>query len=345
MEDLESKLARLPLRRPSPGLDDRVRSAKPEPTETKQLDRQLLGQSPPADGKELKMRKSMFGRIPRMLRLAASLMAAVVLVGSGWAAEKIYKKMTQLVVEREDPKRTRSEYALTLPDGSTRPMTYSEPDRETVSVSGDPAERQAAIDAVKQKRAEVKRLVAEKKYEFVKEFKESNGEKRYTYKFKLANDEEIEEDLDARLENVASWDEYIEKASEEFAKHNIEINKAIKAGRFRLIDAFTYHTQLCRDVNSGRKLRVQQVDRKNGSTIARITPDNAPEEEESWKDHLQAIREGRRELVGLDDYGIDFSYELVLDDGSKVIFGYGGHKPLAPLVDPEEWSYKALGHE
>jgi hypothetical protein len=344
MKNLESKLASLQLRRPSPGLDDRVRSAKPEQTENEQLNRQLLERSQPTDGKELKMRMSMFARVPPMMRLAASVLVAVVLVGSGWAAEKIYKKMTQLVVEFEDDKDSRIERTDTLPDGTTRSRVWMRNSSITVPVSDDPAERQIAIQEAKQERDEIKKLALERKYEFVGEHKQRDGMTGYTYKFKLANGKEIERELNVRLENVASWDEYVQKDKEARVEHMKAIDKAVEAGRFRLLDVHTYQVQLCRDVKTGHKQRVLRCDRRGGS-VAHITNENAPNEEESWQDHLQAIREGRRELLGLKDDGRDYTYEVTLDDGSKVIDSYGGNMPLKKLADPEEWSYKALGHE
>jgi hypothetical protein len=348
MKDFESKLASLQLRRPSQGLDDRVRSAKPEQTETEQLNRQLLEQSQPTDGKELKMRMSMFARVPPMMRLAAGLLVAIALVGSGWAAEKVYKKMTQLVVQFEDDKDSRIVCTGTLPDGTTWERITGTNSSITVPVSDDPAERQIAIQAAKQEaqqeREEIKKLALERKYEFVGEHKQRDGMTCYTYKFQLANGKEIEEGFYVRLENVASWEEYIQKAKEARVEHMKAIDKAVDAGRFRLLDVHTYQVQLCRDVKTGHKQRVQRCDRRSGS-IAHITNENAPSEEESWQDHLQAIREGRRELLGLDDHGRDYTYEVTLDDGSKVIDSYGGNRPLKKLADPEEWSYKALGHE
>ena len=344
MDDFESKLRGLPLRGPSQGLDDRVRAAKPEQTETEQLDQQLLEQSQPTDGKELKMRMSIFARIPPMMRLAATLLVAAALVGTGWAAEKIYKRITRLVVEFEDDKESRIESSVTLPGGTTVSRVSMTNSSITVPVSDDPAERQIAIQAAKQEREEIKKLALERKYEFVGEHKQRDGMTEYTYKFKLANGKEIEQGLNVRLENVASWEEYVQKDKEAHVEHMKAIDKAVEAGRFRLLDVHTYQVQLCRDVKTGHKQRVLRCDRRDGS-VAHITNENAPSEEESWQDHLQAIREGRKELLGLDDSGRDYTYEVTLDDGSKVIHSFGGDVPLKKLADPAEWSYKALGHE
>ena len=52
--------------------------------------------------------------------------------------------------------------------------------------------------------------------------------------------------------------------------------------------------------------------------------------ESSWPDHLQAIRDGKRELLGLRivKEGI---YEAVRDDGSRLIFS----RELPPRENPE----------
>ena len=177
MDDFESKLKQLPLRGPSAGLDARVQAAKPEQSPGRQLDQPWLGQPQPPERKEEGMKLSIFARIPPLMKLAAGLLAAAILVGSGWAAEKVYHEITKLVVRLEDPKATTFHWSLTLPDGSIEEMQSSSGiGNEAVSVSSDPQQRQAAIAAAKQEHEEIKRLIAEKKYEFQEEHKWSDGE-------------------------------------------------------------------------------------------------------------------------------------------------------------------------
>jgi hypothetical protein len=47
----------------------------------------------------------------------------------------------------------------------------------------------------------------------------------------------------------------------------------------------------------------------------------------SWQEHLDAIREGKRELLELETVN-SYTYEMTADDGTKVIFQYGGGNPL-----------------
>ena len=147
------------------------------------------------------------------------------------------------------------------------------------------------------------------------------------------------------MEDVASWDDYLRKEKEANARYHARINNAIKAGKFRLIDVSTYQEQLCRDVKSGRKLRVLRDEPGDGRLLAFLTPDHSPQEVETWQEHQQAIRDGRRELLGLGIRGNLYKYELILDDGSKVVWEYVDTKPLKELTNPEDWSLKALGHE
>lgn len=346
MEDLEAKLKQLPLRGPSAGLDARVHAAIPEQTPGQPLDQACLGQPRPMERKEEQVRSSIFARIPPVLKIAAGFLAAAILIGTGWAAEKVYLKLTKLVVRLEDFDGRTSEWSLTLPDGSIEKMqTCLSVGGKAIDVSSDPQQRQAAVAAAKQEHEEVKRLIAAKKYEFREEFKWLDGCPRYTYKFKLADGKAIEQDFGVRLEDVASWDDYLRREKEANVRHHAEINKAIKAGRFRLIDVSTFLEQLCRDVKSGRKLRVLRDEPGDGRQLAFLTPDGASQEVETWQEHLQAIRDGRRELLGLDIRGRHYKYELIFDDGSKVVWDYFSTTPLKELADPKEWSLTAPGHK
>ena len=47
----------------------------------------------------------------------------------------------------------------------------------------------------------------------------------------------------------------------------------------------------------------------------------------TWREHLQAIREGKLELLDVETM-FTYTYEVVLEDGTKRIFKYGGSEPL-----------------
>jgi hypothetical protein len=310
MDNFELRLAGAPLRRPSPGLDDRVRAAKPE------------GPSSPQSGRATWL--SMLDRMPLALKLAAALLVAVVLVGTGWAAERIYRTLTETHVELEN-----IAGFWKVPDGHT--FTTVESIGTEVN-SDDPGAPQAA----RREHAEMKRLIAEKKYKLLRTYEDRYGEKHYVYAFTLADGSTHNMGFSVPLDNVGSWDDYLRKKAEQDQRWHDRINKAIAAGRFRLIDLDEIRVQICRDVASDLKLEVQRIDRDDGKDRALLRPIPAkktwpttPESYQttSWQDHLQAIRDEKRELLGLRTTKT-YTYEVVLEDGSKTIFRYGGGGPL-----------------
>jgi hypothetical protein len=113
-----------------------------------------------------------------------------------------------------------------------------------------------------------------------------------------------------------------------------KINQAIAAGKFRLLNVEVMQTNICRDAESGKKFMVQRMGAGTERDIAVPKTDfgEIPPsvKETSWKEHLQAIRDGKREL--LDSHSTnDYKYEMTTDDGSKLMFGYGGDEPLREM--------------
>ena len=91
---------------------------------------------------------------------------------------------------------------------------------------------------------------------------------------------------------------------------------------------------VCRDVATDQKFKVQRIPLGGGketalprTDYAAIPPGLKPT---SWQQHLQAIREGKRELLGLETTN-SYTYELTSDDGTKLIFNFGGNQPLKKL--------------
>ena len=116
--------------------------------------------------------------------------------------------------------------------------------------------------------------------------------------------------------------------------------RRIAAGRFRLIDSDVILTHICREVATNQKYRIQRIplpDPKEKSLhheIALYRPFDIGAEEKattmpqtSWQDHLAAVRDGKWELLSEETIP-SYQYEVVLDDGSKTLFNYGGGKPL-----------------
>ena len=60
---------------------------------------------------------------------------------------------------------------------------------------------------------------------------------------------------------------------------------------------------LCRDVASGAEFKVQRIQRPDGTEISFPRVDFGPipssVHQTSWKEHLQAIRDGNRQLLKL----------------------------------------------
>ena len=225
---------------------------------------------------------SWLNRMPPLLKLAAAFLLAAVLVGTGWAAERLYRKFTQISL---------------------------------------------VLATAKRHHEEMKELIAQKKYKFVKTFDSLCGEKQYVYRFDYSDGSHEGMNFSMPLENVASWDDYRRKCD----RQHDQIQAAVAAGRFRLVNMDVVCHQICRDVDSNETLDVQRIQHDDGKDVAYATVTTAKEPEfvqrTSWKDHLRAIREGKRELLDLTIRKY-FSYEVTLDDGSKAMFGYGGDKPL-----------------
>ncbi len=97
---------------------------------------------------------------------------------------------------------------------------------------------------------------------------------------------------------------------------------------------------ICREVATNQKYRIQRIplpDPKEKALYrqtALYRPFDAGVEqktttmpETSWQDHLDAVRDGKWELLS-EETVPTYQYEVVLDDGSKTLFQFGGGKPL-----------------
>jgi hypothetical protein len=138
-------------------------------------------------------------------------------------------------------------------------------------------------------------------------------------------------DFSIPLDSVSSWDEYLKKDKEETRQRHDKINQAVTAGRFRLINLEVAQIHLCRDVATNQKFKVQRIALSGGKEVAFPRPDYSTippgVKETTWQEHLQAIRERKRELLSLETLNL-YAYEMISDDGTKLIFTYGGSNPL-----------------
>ena len=189
---------------------------------------------------------------------------------------------------------------------------------------------------------EISKLIAGKKYTFLKTFDSSNGEKQWVYSFKLPNGGALNMNFPLPLDNVTSWEDYQHKKAQQTQQRHEKINEAIAAGRFRLINVEALQMHLCRDAQSGKEFKVQRFPRAGEKDIAFPRPDysNIPPsvKETTWKEHLKLIRDGKRQLLDIQVVN-SYTYEMTANDGTKITFNYGGQKPLEmPAKEPEEGS-------
>ena len=258
------------------------------------------------------MRTSLFSRMPRLMRLAAALLVAAVLVGTGWAAERIYRMFTEIEVTLD----TYPEQSFTLPSGRT--IHWGGGSCISDVSSKDPK----AMETARRHHEEMKKLIAERRYKPIGSY-ESFGERKYCYEFTFSDGTLMNTGFEFPLESMASWDDYWRKLDKKFEG----IKKALVAGRYRLIDVDVIRRQICRDVASNEKLDVEHVRLPSGEEVRHATAQNPKGptcvQEMSWQDHLKAIREGKRELLGLKTVQ-QCTYEVVLEDGSKTTYNYDG---------------------
>jgi len=276
-----------------------------------QVKAQLLHPTHPSQGNgEEPMRTRTAFRTTRLLKLAAGLLIAAVVVAAGWTAEKVYESVSKKsrVVEVGDG------YHTVIP-----------PD-----APADSAEK------AKRHHEEMKQLIGQKKYKFVNTFEMPRGRKHYVYQFTFADGSKGGCGFSIPLEKVTSWDDYLQKSNKEQAQLNEKMRKAIVAGKFRAINVEPLLTHVCREVDSGQKVRVQRIALPDGKQIASFRREEAhsPEYETSWEEHLEEVRQGKRVLLDEQTFK-NYTYELTLEDGSTTGFTCGGAQPLEK-TPPEE---------
>jgi len=264
-----------------------------------------------------------------MLKVAATLAAVMILIGTGWAAAMFYQKFftrVSVILERSPTQQWK------LPDGTN--MFIGRMIGTDVN-SDDPK----ALETVKRHHEEMKQLVAQKKYDFIKTF-EFMDQKEYVYKFTFADGSHDNTNFSMPLDNVVSWEDYQQKQEQKQKQRQEQINKALAAGRFRLIDTDVILAHICREVATKQEYRIQRIplpdpkDKALHREIALYRPFDVGAWEKtttmpqtSWQDHLDAVRDGKWELLSEETIP-SYKYEVVLDDGSKTVFNYGGGKPL-----------------
>jgi hypothetical protein len=195
------------------------------------------------------------------------------------------------------------------------------------------------VEVAKRQHQEMRQLIAQKKFKLVKTFEAKGGEKQYVYRFNFADGDHMAMNFSMPLENVTSWDDYARKSEEQQRRRQENINKAIEAGKYRLLNVEVIQIHVCRDGGFRQKLQVQRIPLPDGKELALVRPDGAkvPEcmPQTSWLEHLKAIREGKRELLDLQTVN-SYTYEVLLEDGTKTLFNYGGSAPLDRIMETKK---------
>ena len=188
--------------------------------------------------------------------------------------------------------------------------------------------------------SELDKIIKDKKYKFVKTPEAPSLEKKqYFYVLTYPDGSHVGRNFSLRLEDVTSWADYQKKEQRQRERQTEQrderISQALTSGRFRLLNLEVLQDHVCRDVASGAKFKVQRIQLADGSEIAFPRADYGPipaaVKQTSWQEHLQAIRDGKRELLSLETVN-NYTYEMTADDGTKVVFDYGGNEPLDVLV-------------
>ncbi len=276
-------------------------------------------------------------------KIAFACCAAMFLVATAWGGEKAYKKIASffahesVIVDTVGPETIERTTRVTNPDGTETLTSITTTFGSTlgVSVGYGPEDPSFTDEKTKQQFEEMKGLVAQKKYKFLKTFMSSSGEKQYVYSFTLADGERFARNFICPLEQVASWDEYrqkkaerLEKTKERFRQRNEATKEAIAAGRVRFVNALDIEVHICKDPDSGKELRVQRVVLPNGQELAAISPYpivrsvGTRSHSTSWQEHLTAIDNGTRELIEKQITKL-YMYEATLADGSTAKYGSG----------------------
>ena len=189
---------------------------------------------------------------------------------------------------------------------------------------------------------ELSKLIAKRKYTFLKTFDPGDGEKQWVYSFKFSDGSSIATNFSMPLDNVTSWDDYQKKREQQRQQRHKKINEAIAAGRFRLVNVEVLQFHLCRDVQSNTEFKVKRDTCPDGKPMAMPLPANSPippsVKTSTWQDYLKSVRSGKVQLLGLEVIN-SYTYEMTANDGTKIIFNYGGQKPLQmPEKESEEGS-------
>jgi len=261
----------------------------------------------------------------RAVKVAAALVAALALVATGWAAEKVYEAI------QGRPVRTKleamvEEEPIVLSDGRTVVGVTTVGTMTTADGTGATGVEEQQIDA----------LIRRGEYRLMREVAQANGETVHVYAFTLGDGRVVHRAFATRLDEVTSMADYREKQASRLRARHRAIREAVAKGDYRLLDVEPLLVHLCTDVASGREIEVQRIDLPDGRTIAlardaqealRSVSETDVSYETDWEAHLEAVRGGRRTLRGARIVR-RYTYEVTLADGTSVRHSYGGDLSL-----------------
>lgn len=252
-----------------------------------------------------KTKMSLSNRISPALRTALAALVAILLIGSGWAAEKIYEQMT-IRVEVSKPKE------ITLPDGTKAYSTVA----SVVDVNpNDPKSVEKADRTLKESlAAEEKRQDAMQKAIAAGRFRLIDVESNITHEYRDAGSDKTLQIMRLPNKDVGQ----IIGAS----SVNNSCEKNASRGGGAAAEGKNGKTAIVFDVvASGSSKAVTTTARraKDGAMTVVVDGSGVAGATMPWKDHLRMIREGKRTLLHATVQPF-YVYELTLDDGSKASY-------------------------
>jgi hypothetical protein len=277
------------------------------------LRNQLLEQSTISYPRKTKM--SILNRISPVVKIALAVFTAILLIGTGWAAEKIYEKLVTIKVMTSEPKE------VTMPDGS---KGYSVTAAATEVDSNDP---KAVEDANRLLRDS---LAAEEKRQETIQKAINLG------RFRLLDvgSQVAHECQDVGSDRVFQVSHCTLDVYEDVAYVvDVDTKASGEKGTAQTVTGTVQTAVVTTGSKDKKRPMTLKVNAQSGkmhdasaqasgdgamSVVVTDTPGAAPATT-SWKDHLRLIREGKRQLLHATVQTV-YVYEVTLDDGSKVSY-------------------------
>jgi hypothetical protein len=271
---------------------------------------QLLEQSTTTYPRKTKM--SISKRVSPALKIALAVLAAILLIGTGWAAEKIYEKIITIRIVTSEPKE------VIMPDGT---KGYSVTAAATEVDVNDPKAVEEANRVLKESlAAEEKRQDAIQKAITLGRFRLLDVGSQITHQCQDVGSDRVFQLTRCTLDTCDDVAHVIDA----------DIELSGKTGAAQTVTG-TVRTAIVTPGSKDKKLPMTlRVDAQpgkmlkasgDGATSVVVTDaSGAVQATTSWKDHLRMILDGKRQLLHATVQTV-YVYEVTLDDGSKVSYG------------------------